>query len=48
MTDTLVTASQEAKQWFDKLLLERALPFLVYNQFGQKRDIPRNGGISVV
>jgi N4-gp56 family major capsid protein len=39
--------SNELKQTYDRLLLERALPNLVHTQFGQKRNIPPRGGKSI-
>lgn len=36
--------SVENKTYYDRNLIEAAQPNLVHNQFGQKRDIPRNGG----
>jgi N4-gp56 family major capsid protein len=39
--------SVELKQFYDKLLLERALPNLVHLQFGVQRDIPARGGKSI-
>lgn len=36
--------SVEMKTYYDKLLLKNAFPKLVHNQFGQKRNIPKNGG----
>ena len=40
-TDTL---SAEMKTFYDKTLITLASPYLVHDQFGQKRDIPKNGG----
>lgn len=36
--------SAENKTYYDRNLIEAAQPHLVHNQFGQKRNIPRNGG----
>jgi len=36
--------SAEMKTYYDKRLLARALPELVYAQFGQRRPIPEHGG----
>ena len=36
--------SAEMKTFYDKTLIELASPYLVHDQFGQKRDIPENGG----
>ena len=40
-TDTL---SAEMKTFYDKTLITLASPYLVHDQFGQKRDIPKNNG----
>lgn len=39
--------SAEMKTFYDKALIELASPNLVHDQFGQKRNIPKNGGKSV-
>lgn len=39
--------SAEMKEYYDKLLIKLAGPALVHDQFGQKRDIPRNGGKTI-
>lgn len=44
MTDTLGTLTQEAKSYYDRLLLDRALPILGMYKAGQARNIPKNGG----
>lgn len=44
-TDVALTA--EMKTYYDRVLLERALPRLVHTQFGQQRPIPRNGGKAI-
>ncbi len=36
--------SAEMKTFYDKTLITLAEPYLVHDQFGQKRDIPKNGG----
>lgn len=36
--------SAEMKTYYDRRLLARALPVLVFDKFGQKRNIPRHGG----
>ena len=41
-TDAALSA--ENKSFFDRALLEEAAPYLIHNQFGQKRPIPKNGG----
>ena len=37
----------ELKQTYDRLLLSRALPNLVHNQYGEKKPIPAKGGKSI-
>jgi N4-gp56 family major capsid protein len=39
--------SPEMKTFYDRTLLERALPTLRYTQFGQERPLPRNGGKNI-
>ena len=39
--------SAEMKTFYDRVLLERALPVLVHANFGQKRNIPMHGGKTV-
>ena len=41
------TLSPEMKTFYDKDLLRNAKPVLVHNQFGQKRNIPKNGGKTI-
>lgn len=41
------TLSSEMKTFYDKDLLRNAKPVLVHNQFGQKRNIPKNGGKTI-
>lgn len=36
--------SPEMKTFYDKTLITLASPYLIHDQFGQKRDIPQNGG----
>ena len=36
--------SVENKTHYDKTLIDEAAPYLVHDQFGQKRPIPKNGG----
>lgn len=36
--------SAEMKTFYDKTLITLAAPYLVHDQFGQKRDIPKGGG----
>ena len=47
MVNTLTTLSPEAKQFYDRNLLERANPLLVLARFAQNRNIPRNSGNQV-
>lgn len=39
--------SAEMKTFYDKTLIELAKPTLVFDQFGQKRSIPANGGPTI-
>lgn len=39
--------SAEMKTFYDKTLIELAGPNLVFDQFGQKRPIPKNGGKTI-
>ncbi len=39
--------SAEMKTFYDKTLITLASPYLVHDQFGQKRDIPKNGGKTI-
>ena len=41
---TQQSLSAENKTYYDKLLIKTADPDLVYDQFGQKKPIPKNGG----
>lgn len=41
------TLSHEMKTFYDKDLIRNAKPVLVHNQFGQKRNIPKNGGKTI-
>ena len=41
---TSTNLSAEMKTFYDKTLITLASPYLVHDQFGQKRDIPKNGG----
>ncbi len=43
-TTTSDGLSAEMKTFYDKTLITLASPYLVHDQFGQKRDIPQNGG----
>lgn len=46
-TTLLAPLSDEMKTYYDRVLLERAVPMLVHGQFGQERPIPRNGGKTI-
>ncbi|MGN0527412.1 MAG: N4-gp56 family major capsid protein [Acutalibacteraceae bacterium] len=43
-TTSTAELSAEMKTFYDKTLITLASPYLVHDQFGQKRDIPKNGG----
>lgn len=43
-TTTDGALSPEMKTFYDKTLITLASPYLVHDQFGQKRDIPKGGG----
>jgi N4-gp56 family major capsid protein len=45
-TRTQITA--EVNNFYDRALLERAVPFLVHNRFAQVRDIPANSGVNII
>ena len=49
VTNTTASAglSDEMKEYYDKQLIRKADPYLVHNQFGQKRPIPRNNGKTI-
>lgn len=38
----------EVNNFYDRVLLERALPSLIHTRFAQVRDIPRNSGTNVI
>lgn len=46
-TQTLTNLSQENKIFYEKTLISRLLPNLVYQQYGQKKPMPRNEGDTV-
>lgn len=46
-TNTLQTLSAEAKTFYDKTLLTRLLPTLVFAKFGQKKSIPSKSGKTI-
>lgn len=39
--------SPQMKTYYDRRLLQRALPMLLFNKFGQRRRIPRHGGKTI-
>ena len=44
---TSESLSAEMKTFYDKTLIELASPYLVHDQFGQKRDIPEGNGKTI-
>lgn len=42
--ETIATIPHAVASYYDRTLLERALPLLVHTRFAQIRDIPKNGG----
>lgn len=46
-TTTSTGLTSQQREFFDKQLLENAKPKLVHNQFGQKRNIPKNSGQTI-
>jgi len=42
------TIAREVSNFYDRALLERAIPSLVHTRFAQVRDIPRNSGTNVI
>lgn len=44
---TQASLSAEMKTYYDRVLLERAVPVLVFSQFGQRRPIARGNGKSI-
>jgi len=45
-SDTLI--AREVSCFYDRTLLERALPSLLHGRFAQVRDLPRNSGTNVI
>jgi len=45
---TKTEISDEVNNFYDRTLLERLLPLLVYTKFGQIRDIPRKSGSNTI
>lgn len=43
-TTTTTTIPAAVSEFYDKVLLKRALPFLVHDKFGQRRPLPKAGG----
>lgn len=49
MADTTRTEiPAEVNNFYDRTLLEKAVPSFIHNRFAQVRDIPRNSGTSVI
>lgn len=46
-TQTYASLTAEQKNFYDRTLLSRLLPFLTYAQYGQKRSLPRSEGDTV-
>lgn len=46
-TQTIGTLSQENKTFYDRTLLERLVPLLVFAKYGQKKSAPKHEGDSV-
>nr|DAW85333.1 MAG TPA: major capsid protein [Caudoviricetes sp.] len=46
-TTTSAGMTAEMKTFYSKYLIENAKPALVYDQFGQKHNIPKNGGKTI-
>jgi len=46
-TDSGNSLAAEMKTFYNKTLITLASPHLVHDQFGQKRDIPKNGGKTI-
>ena len=47
LDDTGNDLSPEMKTFYDKTLIDMAEPYLVHDQFGQKRPIPKRGGKTI-
>lgn len=45
---TRIEIPDEVSAYYDRTLLERLLPLMVYTKFGQVRDIPAKSGTSVI
>lgn len=45
---TRTQIAAEVNNFYDRVLLERAVPSFVHNRFAQVRDIPRNSGTNVI
>lgn len=45
---TRTQVAREVNNYYDRTLLERLLPLLVYTRFGQIRDIPRKSGTRTI
>ena len=42
------TIPREVSCFYDKSLLDRAVPAFVHNRFAQVRDLPRNSGTNII
>lgn len=47
-TTTVTQVPAEVNNWYDKVLLTRAIPLFVHVQFGQVRDLPRKAGTTTI
>lgn len=46
-TNTITSLTNEQQTFYDKTLLSRLLPNLVWTKYGQKKSVPKNGGNKV-
>ena len=46
-TNTTTTLSIENKVFYDKNLIEEASPYLIHDQWADKKPIPKNGGTKI-
>lgn len=42
------SVAREVNNFYDKVLLDKAIPAFVHNRFAQVRDIPRGGGTNII
>jgi N4-gp56 family major capsid protein len=45
---TKTEITDEVNNFYDRTLLERLLPLLVYTKYGQVRDVPRKSGSNTI